>query len=391
MKLLRMHSIPNIQDLSVYQQHGGYQALLEATKMKPSEIIDLIDQSGLRGRGGAAYPTGKKMRAVALQNEKQRYFVCNVAEGEPGSFKDHALLKNPHQVLESSAIAAYAIGAQQAFIYLRGSFVQEEKLLLAALAEAEQAGILPVKIIVHRGENSYIAGEETALLESLEGKPAIPRTKPPRPFESGLWEKPTLVSNIETICNTIDIVLYGVKEFRKFGTTESPGTKIFCLSGQIRNPGLYELPLGTLLSELLNLHGGGPLEGRNLVGIFPGGPSTPFLPIEPDVPLDFESVQKAGSHLGTGGIIVIDDATTMMDLAENISSFFMRESCRTCPPCTIGTQETHALIHQMAELKKPIAANIGKINELCEMMKFRGNCAHNRSAAFSIQALLKQI
>jgi NADH-quinone oxidoreductase subunit F len=395
--LLRMHSISNIHDLNVYKEHGGYSALIQASKMKPDEIIDLIEKSGLRGRGGGAYPTGKKMRAVASQAEHQRFFVCNVAEGEPGSFKDHALLKNPHQVLESSAIAAYAIGAQQAFIYLRGSFVQEEKWLMNALAEAEHdgfvgaSGILPVKIIIHRGENAYIAGEETALLESLEGKPAIPRTKPPRPYESGLWEKPTLVSNIETICNTINIVLYGIDEFRKFGTPESPGTKIFCLSGQIRNPGLYELPLGTLLSEILYDHGGGPLDGRKLVGIFPGGPSTPFLAVEPDIHLDFESVHKAGSHLGTGGMIVVDDSTTMLDLAESISSFFMRESCKTCPPCTIGTQETHNLIKQMSEAKKPIAANIAKINELCEMMKFRGNCAHNRSAAFSIQSLLKQI
>jgi len=392
-----MHSIPNIHDLNVYKENGGYSALIHAAKMKPEEIIDWIDQSGLRGRGGAAYPTGKKMRAVAAQSEQQRFFVCNVAEGEPGSFKDHALLKNPHQVLESSAICAYAIGAQQAFIYLRGSFVQEERLLLEGLAEAEganfvgESGILPVKIIIHRGENAYIAGEETALLESLEGKPAIPRTKPPRPYESGLWGKPTLVSNIETVCNTINIVLYGVNEFRKYGTPESPGTKLFCLSGQIRNPGLYELPLGTLLSELLYVHGGGPLEGRKFLGIFPGGPSTPFLPVEQEISLDFESVHKAGSHLGTGGMIVVDDSTTILDLAENISSFFMRESCKTCPPCTIGTQETHAFIQQMAEAKKPIAANIAKINELCEMMKFRGNCAHNRSAAFSIQSLLKQL
>ena len=392
-----MHSIPNVHVLNVYQHHGGYQALFKASKIKPNDIIDLVEQSGLRGRGGAAYPTGKKMRAVASQPEQQRYFVCNVAEGEPGSFKDHALLKSPHQVLEATAITAYAIGARQAFIYLRGSFVQEEALLRNALQEVEmpgileETGVLPVKVIIHRGEDSYIAGEETALLESLEGKPAIPRTKPPRPFESGLWGKPTVVSNLETICNITNIVLYGVEEFRKFGTPESPGTKLFCLSGNILNPGVYELPLGILLSELLNLHGGGPLEGRKLVGIFPGGPSTPFLPMEPDIALDFESVQKAGSHLGTAGMIVVDDSTSMLDLAANISGFFMRESCRTCPPCTIGTQETHALIQQMAEAKKPIGGNIAKIKELCEMMKFRGNCAHNRSAAFSILSLLKRV
>ncbi len=395
--LLRLHSIPKIEEISVYQENSGYQALVKASKMKPAEIIDSIDKSGLRGRGGAGFPTGSKMRAVESQPEQPKYFVCNVAEGEPGSFKDHALLKNPHQVLEASAIAAYGVGAQQAFIYLRGSFGREEKVLKQALSQAEETGlvgangVLPVTLIIHRGENSYIAGEETALLESLEGKPAIPRTKPPRPSESGLWECPTLVSNIETICNIISIVLYGMEAFRRFGTSESPGTKIFCLSGLIRKPGLYELPLGVPLSELLHVHGGGPLSGRELVAILPGGPSTPILPVEPDVALDFESIQKAGSHLGTGGVIVIDDSTSILQLAENISSFFARESCRTCPPCTIGTQETHTLIQQMAEAKKSIPENIAKIREFCEMMKYRGNCAHNRSAAFSILSLLKQL
>jgi NADH:ubiquinone oxidoreductase subunit F (NADH-binding) len=394
--LLRLHGIPNIADLEVYRAHDGYAALIKASAMKGDDIIALVENSGLQGRGGAGFPTGVKMRAVASQSRFPKYFVCNIAEGEPGSFKDHALLKNPHQVLEATAITAHAIGASQAFIYLRGTFLQEEKALGQALAQAEASGLigagktLPVQIIIHRGENSYIAGEETAMLESLEGKPAIPRTKPPRPFEYGLWDAPTLVSNVETICNTIYIVLYGVETFRKFGTPSSPGTKLFCLSGQIKKPGLYEVPLGIKLSELLFQYGGGPLQGRKLVAVLPGGPSTPLLPVEPDIPLDFESVKKAGSHLGTGGMIVIDDSTSLLKLAENISGFFARESCKTCPPCTIGTQESHKLFQELLATNRITSEKITKIRELCEMMKFRGNCAHNKSAAFSILRLLEQ-
>jgi NADH-quinone oxidoreductase subunit F len=385
-----LHNVPHIEDLEVYRAHGGYSALLKASTMKDEEIISLVEQSGLQGRGGAGFPTGVKMRAVASQSRFPKYFVCNIAEGEPGSFKDHALLKNPHQVLEASAITAHAIGASQAYIYLRGTFFQEEKALSQALTQAEAAGLigpngsLKIQIIIHRGENSYIAGEETAMLESLEGKPAIPRTKPPRPFEHGLWDAPTLVSNVETICNTIGIVLYGSDTFRK------SETKLFCLSGQISKPGLYELPLGTKLSELLFEYGGGPLPGRNLIAVLPGGPSTPLLPVEPDIPLDFESVKKAGSHLGTGGMIVIDDSTTMLKLAENITGFFARETCRTCPPCTIGTEETHKIFQELSASNKITSEKIAKIRELCEMMKFRGNCAHNKSAAFSILKLLEQ-
>jgi NADH-quinone oxidoreductase subunit F len=206
-----------------------------------------------------------------------------------------------------------------------------------------------------------------------------------------LWDCPTLVSNVETICNTIFIVLHGPQAFRQFGTPSSPGTKLFCLSGQISKPGLYELPLGIRLSELLYNYGGGPLPGRKLTAVLPGGPSTPLLPVEPDVQLDFESVKEAGSNLGTGGMIVIDDSTPLLKLAESITGFFAQESCKTCPPCTIGTQETHRLIQELSQSGQVEPEKISKIRELCEMMKFRGNCAHNKSAAFSILRLLSQL
>lgn len=393
--LLKLHEMPGIEKLRVYREHGGYQALEKASGMSAANVIRAITESGLRGRGGAGYPTGTKWEAVAAQPRYPHYFICNIAEGEPGSFKDHELLKNPHQVLESTALSAYAIGAEKAFIYLRGLFHKEETLLQEAYEEACRAqilgskGLLPVDIVIHRGEDSYIAGEETALIESLEGKPAIPRTKPPRPHQYGLWDSPTVVNNVETICNTIQIVLYGSDVFRKYGTVESPGTKLFCLSGRIQTPGLYEVPLGTRLSDLLYECGGGPLAGCTFTAVFPGGPSTPLVPFSLNPALDYESLHAAGSALGTGGIIVIDDSTNMKQVAVEVSAFFARESCGACPPCTIGTSETHKLFQAFAEDTQDGEMIILKIKEFCEMMKFRGSCAHNRAAALNFLSLFK--
>ena len=393
--LLRYHDTPDIETLEVYRRYGGYQALTKAAHMDREELLRLIESSGLRGRGGAGFPTGYKLRAVFERPEKPRYFICNIAEGEPGSFKDRALLKNPHQALESTAIAAHLAGAEQAFIYLRGAYAEEENRLRLAQVKATAAGWLgarsplPVSIVIHRGEDSYIAGEETALIESLEGKPAIPRSKPPRPFERGLYDQPTAVCNIETICNIIQIILHGSREFREYGTKESPGTKLFCLSGQIGRPGLYELPLGIRLSTLLQEIGGGPLPGRKLKAVFPGGPSTPIVPVDRDPELSFEGLEAVGSRLGTGGIVVVDDSTNIGQLAVEVSGFFAQESCGACPPCTIGTREVHQLLKQMADNSASTRQNILKIQEFCEMMKPRGSCAHGKSAAFTVQSLLE--
>src|SRR3972149_3252934 len=263
--LLKLHRIPDIERLSVYRGNMGYQALAKAAKMKTGQVLDCIEEAGLRGRGGAGFPTHIKWRAAVSQHRTPRYIICNVAEGEPGSFKDRELLKNPHQILEATAIAAHAIEAEKAFIYLRGLFQAEERLLQSALEEARKegllgpGGVLPVDLVIHRGEDSYIVGEETAMIESLEGKPAIPRTKPPRPPEEGLWGWPTVVNNVETLCNIIFIILQGSSAYRRWGTVQSPGTKLFCLSGRISKPGVYELPMGIRLSTLLNTCGGGPL------------------------------------------------------------------------------------------------------------------------------------
>jgi NADH-quinone oxidoreductase subunit F len=387
--LLRCHSIPEIDAIDVYLRHGGYQAITKAARLGPRELIKQVRKSGLRGRGGAGFPTATKWDAVLSQEKKPHYFICNIAEGEPGSFKDRELIKNPHMVLESTAIAAFATGAEKAFLYLRGIFSEEEASLKRASIAARnhkfvgKDGMLPVELVIHRGEDSYIAGEETAMIESLEGKPAIPRVKPPRPHESGLWECPTVVNNVETICNIIPILMQGPEGFRKLGTPDSPGTKLFCLSGQIRKPGVYECPLGIQLSTLLNDVGGGPLPGRKFVAIFPGGPSTPIVPVDLDPAMDFESLQKVGSHLGTGGVIVIDDSSDLRQIAVQTLSFFMRESCGVCPPCFIGTQELHKLFQVQR-------SDILKIREFCEMMKYRGQCAHSRAAALTSLSFLDQ-
>ncbi len=386
--LLRYHCVPDIGRIEVYRRHGGYQAMAKAMRMSASDILDIVDQSGLRGRGGAGFPTAVKWRAVAGQERKPHYFICNIAEGEPGSFKDRALLRNPHMVLEATAIAAHTLGAEKAFLYLRGAFREEERLLKQALLQARNAGLIPVDLVIHRGEDNYIAGEETAMIESLEGKPAIPRTKPPRPHERGLWDCPTVVNNVETVCNIIPIILQGAQAFRRFGTDRSPGTKLFCLSGQIARPGLYELPLGIRLSTLLHESGGGPLPGRQLRAVFPGGPSTPVVPVALDPAMDFESLHEAGSSLGTGGVVVLDDSADLAKVAVETARFFSAESCNACPPCTIGTSETHRLFQKLEQRTTDSQKTVLKIREFCEMMKYRGQCAHNRSAALSLLSLL---
>ncbi len=392
--LLRYHNIPEIERIEVYQHCGGYQALAKAARTEPETIIELIRSAGLRGRGGAGYSTAAKWAAVVSRGKKPHYFVCNIAEGEPGSFKDRELVKNPHMVLESTAIAAYAIGAVKAFIYLRGLYVREEQLLKQAYLQARtktllgQGGMIPVEIVIHRGEDSYVSGEETAMLESLEGKPAIPRVKPPRPHESGLYECPTVINNVETICNVVSILLQGPDSFRKYGTQKSPGTKLFCLSGKISKPGLYECDLGTRLSTLLYEIGEGPLPDKKFVAVFPGGPSTPLLPVDPDVNMDFESLHAAGSSLGTGGIIVIDDSVNLYEFATETLGFFARESCGACPPCTLGTKELQNLFLGTGPDNSGRSQRVLKIREFCEMMKYRGQCAHSRAAALTSLSFL---
>jgi NADH-quinone oxidoreductase subunit F len=346
--LLRHRDIPNIGDIAVYMAHGGYEAWRKAiTTMRPGEVTDVVKAAGLRGRGGAGFPTGVKWSFIP-KDIKPVYVVVNADESEPGTFKDRELIEgNPHQVVEGVALCAYAVGAEKAYIYGRGEFKEPFVGLQRALDEAYAQGLLGQKILggdvsldiyTHLGAGAYICGEETALLESLEGKLGQPRNRPPFPAVVGLYAKPTVINNVETLANVPPIVLNGAAWYRQFGTEKSPGTKIFCLSGHVARPGNYELPLGVPLRHLIEECGGGVPDGRAIKAILPAGASAPILPGDNlDIPLDYESVQAAGSMLGSASFIVMDETVDMVWAASKMVHFFKHESCGKCTPCREGT------------------------------------------------------
>lgn len=335
--------------LGAYRNNDGYSGWLHALQMSPDELIDLVQKAGLRGRGGAGFNTGLKWSFVPRDRQAQpvRYLVCNADEMEPGTFKDRLLMeRDPHLLLEGMMIAAHAIGATTAYIFIRGEYHRAATVLETAIGEVEKAGLLtpettgweqPLRIYLHRSSGNYICGEETALLNALEGKRAIPRAKPPYPQVSGLWGRPTVVNNVETLCNLPHLVTQGADWYRQLGRGEDGGTKLFGVSGKVNNPGLWELPMGTPVREVIESHAGGLRDGLTLRGFLPGGGSTDFLgPQHLDLPLDYDAVGKAGSRLGTGTITVLDEATCPVGLVLNLSRFFARESCGWCTPCRDG-------------------------------------------------------
>ncbi len=335
--------------LSDYRKTGGYMALEKVLKgIAPAEVIDTIKRSGLRGRGGAGFPTGVKWSFIPKDHPGPKYLCCNADESEPGTFKDRQLIENdPHQMLEGITIACYAIGAQTAYVYIRGEFFLGAKIIQGAIDELYQAQLLGKKILgsnfnldiyVHRGAGAYICGEETALLESIEGKRGKPRTKPPFPATHGLYQKPTVVNNVETLSNVPHIINRGPEWFAAIGTAKSTGTRIFSVSGPVNRPGNYEVPLGITFREMIEEHAGGMKEGKRLKAIIPGGASASFFTSEHlDVKMDFESVAAAGSMLGSGGVTVMDDETCMVAATLNLLEFFHHESCGKCTPCREGS------------------------------------------------------
>jgi NADH-quinone oxidoreductase subunit F len=342
---------PDLQPISMeeYKNTGGYEAVTKALKtLTPSEVTDLVKKSNLKGRGGAGFPTGLKWSFVPMGDEAPRpkYIIANADEMEPGTFKDRLLLEgDPHLLVEGMIVAGYAIQAEVGYIFLRWAYKDAEKYLLKAIQEAYHAGYLGKNILgsdysfelkVHTSAGRYMCGEETGLLNSLEGKRANPRSKPPYPQTSGLWGKPTIVNNVETLCNVPHIVNNGPEWFKNLSLTEDGGTKIYGASGKVKRPGLWELPMGTTLGEILD-HAGGMQEGLKFRGALPGGASTDFLVEDHlDVKLDFTHVQEAGSRLGTGTIIVLDDKTCPVGMVQNLEHFFAQESCGWCTPCREG-------------------------------------------------------
>ena len=347
--LLRHWDIPDINQLDVYKKNGGFEAFKKAvTSMKPTEVTDVVKASNLRGRGGAGFPTGMKWSFIDNKNWPH-YVVANADESEPGTFKDREIMEsNPFQFLEGLAIASYAVGATASYVYLRGEFWPVAAFLDEKIAEMEKAGLLgdklfgtdySLKIFTHLGAGAYICGEETAMLESMEGKRGQPRVRPPFPPSFGLYGKPTIVNNVETFTNVPMILANGADWYKGMGTADSAGVKIFSLSGRVRKPGNYELPFGSTFRELIYEHGGGILEGRPVKAIMPAGASSSLIMVEDktlDTPMDYATVRTLGADLGSASVIVIDDTVAIDWLINKTIHFFKHESCGKCTPCREG-------------------------------------------------------
>lgn len=341
---------PGLNTLDVFQRRGGYEMARKALQMPREELIEALKTSGLRGRGGAGFPLGMKASFIP-KGTMQKYLVCNADESEPGTFKDRELMqKNPHQLLEGMIIAAYAVEATKAFIYIRGEYVLQADILDDALTEARRAGYIggtalggnfELDLHVHRGAGAYICGEETGLLDSLEGKRGNPRLKPPFPANQGLYQGPTLINNVETLATTPEILRIGAEEYAAIGVERSSGTKLISISGNVKRPGNYEIELGMSSRDIIYGLAGGPEDGRKVKFWFPGGSSSPVL-LESDLDLgyDFDSMAKAGSMLGSGAIIVVDDSNSVVDVCLKLAEFYRHESCGKCTPCREGTNWT---------------------------------------------------
>jgi NADH-quinone oxidoreductase subunit F len=389
-------------DVRAYERAGGYQALRTALREKtPKQIIEEVKAAALRGRGGAGFPTGLKWSLVPDDPDMHpRYLVANGDEMEPGTFKDRLLLEgDPHQLIEGIAIAAYATGVDVAYVFLRGEYTLAAQSVSRAIAEAYQAGFLgrniagspySLEMYVHISAGRYMCGEETGMLNALEGKRANPRAKPPFPTVSGLFGKPTTINNIETLCNVPHIVNHGAEWYRKLSRTQDGGTKLYGVSGKVKRPGLWELPMGTTVREILEEHAGGMRDGVRFRGLLPGGASTDFLIEEHlDLPMDFSGLQKAGSRMGTGTMIVLDDHTCPVGMTWNLTHFFAQESCGWCTPCWSGLNWAERILAAMEEG----GGQPGDIEKLAFHTKFMapGNtfCALAPGAAEPLQSAIR--
>ena len=379
---------PNCHTLAFYEKTGGYQPLKKALGMTPDAVVDAVKASGLRGRGGAGFPTGMKWQFVDKKSPKPKYICCNADESEPGTFKDHVLMeRNPHLLFEGCLIGCFAIGAKVAYIYIRGEFYHVQEVLERELAKARAAGYVgknifgtgfDCEIYIHRGAGAYEAGEETALIESLEGKRAQPRIKPPFPAVEGLWGCPTAVNNVETLCNVPLIIERGAEWYSKLGPEKNQGPKLYCLSGHVERPGVYEASMDVTLRDLIydKKFGGGIRDGRQLKAVIPGGSSVPvLLPHQLDIPASFDGIAKAGSMLGSAGAIIMDDTTCMVWAAENLLYFYRHESCGKCTPCREGSAWLHRLLGK-------VERGEGQMRDLDLLLSVANNIAGKTLCAF---------
>ncbi|WP_260295008.1 NADH-quinone oxidoreductase subunit NuoF [Sedimenticola hydrogenitrophicus] len=387
--------------LETYQSRGGYSALIKILKEKipPEQVIEEVKSSGLRGRGGAGFPTGLKWSFISRNAPGQKYVVCNSDEGEPGTFKDRDILRyNPHQLIEGMVIAGYAIGATVGYNYIRGEFWEPYERFEAALAEARAAGFLGNNLLgsgfdfqlhSHLGGGAYICGEETALLESIEGKKGQPRYKPPFPAHFGLYGRPTIINNTESLASIPVIMEKGGEWFKQLGVENSGGSKLFSISGNLNNPGVFEIPLGTPFSALLEM-AGGMKDGRKIKAVIPGGSSAPIIPGEQmmELTMDYDSIAKAGSMLGSGAVIVLDDTNCMVKVLERMSYFYFEESCGQCTPCREGTGWLYRVINRI-ERGDGRPEDLALLDDVTQKIAGRTICALGDAAAMPVQGMLK--
>ncbi|MBD2598109.1 NADH-quinone oxidoreductase subunit NuoF [Nostoc spongiaeforme FACHB-130] len=388
------------EKIQAYIAAKGYQALYHVLReMTPGEVVETINRSGLRGRGGAGYPTGIKWATVAKAKSSRKFVICNADEGDPGAFMDRSVLESdPHRVLEGMAIAAYAVGANQGYIYVRAEYPVAIHRLQTAIHQAQRLGLLgsqifespfDFKIDIRIGAGAYVCGEETALMASIEGKRGLPHPRPPYPAESGLWGHPTLINNVETFANIAPIIRNGADWFANIGTEKSKGTKVFALAGKIRNTGLIEVPMGTSLRQIVEEMGGGIPDGGTAKAVQTGGPSGGCIPASAfDTPVDYESLTNLGSMMGSGGMIVMDDSTNMVDVARFFMEFCMDESCGKCIPCRVGTVQMHGLLTKLMQ-GKATQADLTLLEELCDMVKNTSLCGLGQSAPNPVLSTLR--
>ena len=398
----RFHLKGRACDIDVYLETGGYKGLAKALKeFTPAQIIDEVKRSVLRGRGGAGFPTGLKWSFVPKESKRPKYVVCNADESEPGTGKDRDLMRyDPHQLIEGMIISAFALGAKDNYIYIRGEYWYIKEILEKAIAQAYERGLLGKDILgsgfecnlyVHPGAGAYICGEETALLESLEGKRGHPRLKPPFPAVVGLYGGPTVVNNVETLAVVPWVILNGGDWYKSLGTEKSGGTKLFTVSGHVNNPGNFEVPMGYPLMSLINKECGGMKGGRKLKAVIPGGSSVPILNAEEceKVNLDYESVAAAGSMLGSGGIIVMDETADIFESTMNLTHFYKHESCGWCTPCREGTRWLYKVFERMKRYEgKP--GDVELLYDLADKILGKSFCALGDAAAMPVQSAINK-
>ncbi|MFC2157488.1 NADH-quinone oxidoreductase subunit NuoF [Acidobacteriota bacterium] len=396
--LSKLFGVKDAHTFDVYREHDGYKAVEKVLKqLKPADVMDEVKAASLRGRGGAGFPAGVKWGFVPKFIDKPRYLCVNADEGEPGTIKDRYIMThNPHLLLEGIILASFAVGIHSAFIYIRGEYENVALRLEKAIAEAGSKGYLGKDILgsgfdltvqVHRGAGAYICGEETALLESLEGKRGNPRLKPPFPALKGLFDCPTVINNVETLANIPIIMDKGAEWFLKKGIEKDGGTRIFGVSGMVKKPGIYELPIGTKLKDVIFSYAGGMKEGKKLKAVIPGGMSAPVLTAdELNIMMDFDSLVEAKSMLGSAGVIVIDEETSMLDVLKTVTKFYSHESCGQCTPCRLGTNWIKKIVFRMAEGKGK-AGDIENIQRLANNILQKTLCPLGDAAAMPILAI----